>query len=111
MEKWTLKGAFHQTSLPEILEKKKAKKLKSLWTHKEMMGLINLMRTESVHKKLDGMIHNHAVWQDVAAQLATVRKREHNDVSLRASVVHVSKHGSLVMHTMASFHKLDLGDF
>ena len=27
------------------------------------------MGTESVQKKLDDMMHNHAVWQDVAAQL------------------------------------------
>ena len=48
---------------------KKVKKPKSSWMYEETMGLINLMGTESVQKKLDGMIHNHAMWQDVAAQL------------------------------------------
>ena len=64
------------------------------------MVLINMMGTESVQKELDSMIHKHAVWQDVATQLATVREREHNDILLLASVVHASKYGSLVMHTM-----------
>ena len=40
------------------------------------MGLIDLMGTESVQKNLDGMIHNHAVWQDVAAQLNTQHSAE-----------------------------------
>ena len=53
----------------------------------------------------------HVGNEDQWLYMAIACEREHENVSLCASVVHVSKHGSLVMHTMASFHKLDLGDF
>ena len=45
------------TSKSKESAKKRAKK--SSWTYEETMSLINIMGTESVQKKLDGMVHNH----------------------------------------------------
>ena len=62
------------TSKSKEPAKKRAKK--SSWTYEETMSLINIMGTESVQKKFDGMVHNHKVWQDVAAQLNTRHNAE-----------------------------------
>jgi hypothetical protein len=47
----------------------KQTKKKTSWSYEETIALINVMATEATQKKLEGMVHNHKVWQDIAASL------------------------------------------
>ena len=58
------------------LSSKKTKQKRNTWTFDETVRLIAVVGSTDVQEKLDGLVHNHKVWKDVAGALESRHSAE-----------------------------------
>ncbi len=55
-----------ETAIFDELSSKKKIQKRSTWTYDETVDFIAIVGSTDVQQKLDGLVHNHKVWKDVA---------------------------------------------